>query len=156
MLEGARAAHPERDYTAVDPYTFGFLFRQAHGGSNTRRASFVDDTIPRVATADDAVQASVRVRNDGWETWGAGSCRIGVVVSVDPEATPAKAAPEARAEAVIAAPVPPGEAVDVPVSLTLPAGSGTFGLAYDVACGDAYFEDALAIPYRDTIVLGSK
>ena len=73
MTAGNRSAHPERDITVVDPYTFGFLFRQANGGSNASRASWMDDTIPRSATLGESVAAKVTVRNDGWDTWAATS-----------------------------------------------------------------------------------
>jgi hypothetical protein len=153
MFQTAQANHPDWDLTAVDPYTFGFLFRQANGGSNTQRASFLDDSLPRKARVGSTVQGIVRLRNDGWDSWSPTSCVLGLVVGKAPEVTPSKAAPGERTEVALPRSVGPGETVEVPVTLTLPSGLTAAPLSYDVSCGGGYFETALNVPYRDGITL---
>ncbi len=53
----------------LDAYTFYYLMRHHLGGNNNHRATWVEDTIPRVMTAGQSYPVSVTVRNDGWDTW---------------------------------------------------------------------------------------
>jgi MYXO-CTERM domain-containing protein len=155
MLVGARGANPERDYTLVDPYTFGSLLRRSLGGTNDRRASFLDDTIPRVSTRGQAVAATVTVRNDGWDGWTAAGCHLGVVLGSADGATPAVPLGETVVTAPLPADVAPGASTTVDVSLTMPQGLGLAHLAYDVACGGSYFEAAGNIPYQDGVAIAA-
>eukprot|EP01113_Clastostelium_recurvatum_P007970 TRINITY_DN13732_c0_g1_i4.p1 TRINITY_DN13732_c0_g1~~TRINITY_DN13732_c0_g1_i4.p1 ORF type:complete len:563 (-),score=135.34 TRINITY_DN13732_c0_g1_i4:304-1992(-) len=53
----------------VDPYTLGYLARSFFGGNNNDRATYMDDTIPRLATSAWKGDVQVTVRNEGWNTW---------------------------------------------------------------------------------------
>jgi hypothetical protein len=153
MLDGAKSQNPERDYTLVDPYTFGFLLRRSLGGANVARASWLDDTIAREATPGQMVSATVTVRNDGWDSWAAARCALGVVVGALAGAIPDAPQGETVIQAALPKDVAPGEQVDVPVTLTMPAELGTYALAYDLACGGSYFDSTGNIPYQDSLAI---
>ncbi len=151
MVAQNRSAHPERDITVVGPYTFGYLFREASGGSNTQRASWIDDTLSRSPKAGAPIKGTVTVRNDGWETWAKDSCSLGLVVSPNRDASPMS--PESATVVMAALPkdVAPGASIEVPVTLTAPAQAGSYAIAYDMRCS-AWFEAALNLPYHDDVV----
>ncbi len=152
MVAASRAFHPERDLTAVDPYTFGYLYRQWSGGANTSRASWLDDTLPRAAAPGASLAGSVRVRNDGWETWSASACKLGVVVSGSADATPSSPAGATVATFALPADASPGAAVDVAVTLAVPKNAGKYAISYDMSCG-GWFESALNLEYHDALVV---
>jgi hypothetical protein len=61
----------------LDAFTFYYLMRHYLGGNNNHRATWVNDTIPRLMTAGQIYPVTVTVRNDGWDTWGqAGQYRL--------------------------------------------------------------------------------
>jgi len=53
----------------LDAFTFYYLMRYYLGGNNDHRATWVNDTIPRIMAAGQTYPTSVTVRNDGWDTW---------------------------------------------------------------------------------------
>jgi hypothetical protein len=152
VLEGARQSHPERDYSPVDPYTLGYLFRQARGGANTHRASWVADTLARTALPGEVLSGTVTVRNDGWDLWLPNACELGVVLTGD-GTTPSLAAEGAVVFAPLPAAAGPGEEVVVPVQGLAAPGAGAASLSYDVRCGGTWFEERLQIPYLDTVAV---
>lgn len=81
-----RDDHPTRKYRFVDPYSFFYLARKQLGGANTHRASFREVSLESPAQLGKAPHLSLRVRNDGWDTWRAGKHRIGLHVSSEPPA----------------------------------------------------------------------
>ncbi|HQL61369.1 MAG TPA: GxGYxYP family putative glycoside hydrolase [bacterium] len=56
-------------YEIVDPYTFFFLLRENLGGSNESIAQYIDHNVPQRLSVGQTFQATVRLRNDGWDTW---------------------------------------------------------------------------------------
>jgi hypothetical protein len=53
----------------LDAYTYYYLMRYYLGGNNNYRATWINDTIPRVMEAGQTYSVTVTVRNDGWDTW---------------------------------------------------------------------------------------
>ncbi len=52
-----------------DIYTYYYLLRYYLGGDNYYRATWIDDTLPRIMETGESYNVSVTVRNDGWDSW---------------------------------------------------------------------------------------
>jgi hypothetical protein len=50
----------------LDPIKLGYLARIQFGGSNDNRVAYIGDTIPSSIGAGTTINASVTIRNDGW------------------------------------------------------------------------------------------
>nr|MBP9114227.1 hypothetical protein [Polyangiaceae bacterium] len=153
ILAANRTLHPERDYTAVDPYTFGYLFRRLNGGTNTRRASWMSDDLPRALLPGDKRVVNFAVRNDGWDMWSAAACVLGVLFSTDDDVSPKSGAPLLIP---LSKDTAPGEVVKWSAAIDAPTGEGKYTMSYDLRCAGAWFEDANNIVYKDAVEVVAK
>lgn len=150
---------PDLDYTFCDPGTFARLTRAHFGGDNTDIATWLFDTAPETMHAGREYGFEVAVRNDGWNTWRAGSgaedaSAHRAAVGFSPE--------EIRSERFsrVALPrdVPPGDSVVLRVRLTVPERPGTYYLFQDMTHGPDWFSARGGSPaFRAvTVVEGSE
>ncbi len=73
LLQTLKTQRPDLNYEAVDPYTFFYLYRQHLSGgdmlANYYLPNFISDTIPREIQPGVSYNATITLRNDGWDTW---------------------------------------------------------------------------------------
>lgn len=74
-----------RNYHIVDHRTFAYLYRQAHGGSNDNRNTFINVDVPIQVRVGEKVLAQLEIRNDGWNDWSDEFTVLAVVESQDME-----------------------------------------------------------------------
>ncbi len=117
----------------LDPFTFYYLMRHHLGGNNNHRATWIEDTIPRVLTAGDTYAVTVTVRNDGWDTW-----RDSADYGLGHAFLPPGQAPIAADYAATVHPLPggadvnPGQTAVFSFDLTAPAAPASYDLYYDM------------------------
>ena len=140
----------------LDCYTYYYLMRYYLGGSNNYRATWVDDTIPRVMAAGQTYPVTVTVRNDGWDTWSEGSAyRLGYatvnsgVIPVNGDYGPQRA--------TLPASVIPGATTTFSFNLTAPAVNGNYDLYYDMVQdgGASWFHDNGNIEWKNEIIVAT-
>jgi hypothetical protein len=144
--------NPAYKFRIVDPFTFFALMRREAGGSNKYRASYLDVDInpPKVGQK---IPITIKLRNDGWETWVAGGTnnyRVGFDLS-----TVRREAREATAytiRAALSADVPPGGTTTVTVELPAILDTNVRHLQVDVVReGVTWFETRGDVPLQLTL-----
>ena len=144
--------NPTYKFRIVDPFTFFALMRREVGGSNKYRASYldVDFNPPKVGQK---IPITIKLRNDGWETWFAGGTnnyRVGFDLS-----TVRREAREATAytiRAALSADVPPGGTTTVTVELPAILDTNVRHLQVDVVReGVTWFETRGDVPLQVTL-----
>lgn len=123
----------------VDPRTFFYLVRTHLGGENTRRATWLFDTLARRLDADAIVSFQIGIRNDGWDEWTAtGEQAVAVAVECvrdEPRRKPGHVA--------LPRDVPPGDAVVLNIELEVPEERGEWFFRAELVRGkDDWFADA--------------
>jgi hypothetical protein len=140
----------------LDCYTYCYLMRYHLGGSNNYRATWVDDTIPRVMAAGQTYPVTVTVRNDGWDTWSEASAyRLGYA-TVNSEVIPNNGN-YGPARAILPNSVAPGETVTFSFNYTAPAVNGTHDLYYDMVQdgGVSWFHENGNIEWKNEIIVAT-
>ncbi len=146
--------HPSRRYRFVDPFAFFYLARKSLGGSNSYRASFREVALESPALVGKAPHLSLRVRNDGWETWTAGKHRLGLHVSSTPPVPRSLPSDSGGYPTRVSLPanVPPGGEVALDADLPAPASTGVWYVQADlVEEGVTWFETQGDIPMLLTL-----
>lgn len=152
---------PERKARFVDPYSFFYLARAAQGGANTHRASYRVVAWNSPAAVGKPAHVTLKVHNDGWETWNAAApnpYRVGANVSVsapaprtlpsDPAGYPVRVS--------LAADVPPGGDAMVDLDLPAQAAEGGYIVQIDmVQEGVTWFETEGDIPLQRALVIAT-
>lgn len=153
-----RQRYPDRNYEAVDPYTFFNLIKTKYGGNNNFKESFLSDTIPKKMEAGKTYNVEVVARNDGGDTWvtgradqknfklGKSMVRMGMEHTVDSyNAT-------GRAEMPAGTVVGPGHKVEFSFAIKAPATTGKYSFQYDMMQElTTFFYDQGNIPFTKTI-----
>ncbi len=123
--------HPTLAARFVDPYAFFYLAKHQLGAAIAKRASYLDFVLPSPEPGAPSI-LTLKVRNDGWDTWKAGKFRLGAHL--------ADAPPRVRTL--------PSQAGAYPIRVDLPA---------DVAPGKSVTLDvplpALALGMKQTVQL---
>jgi hypothetical protein len=143
----------------VDAYTFYYLYRYYNGGNNNYRATWVNDTIPRIMAIGKTYQTTVTVRNDGWDTWTEASAyRLGYAI-VGSGTDPSNADYDLHGRFTIptGTSVAPGQTSTFTVIITAPAVLGNYDLYYDmVRDGFTWFRTVNNIPWKKEIIVAAK
>jgi len=75
MEQKAGSGHNHR---FLDAYSYYYLMRYYLSGNNNYRATWINDTAPKIMQAGRTYPITVTVRNDGWDTWNeSNSYRLG-------------------------------------------------------------------------------
>jgi hypothetical protein len=144
--------NPSYKFRIVDPFTFFTLMRRQVNGSNKYRASYLDVDFdpPQVGQP---IPITIKLRNDGWETWVAGgpnNYRVGFDLSTEPRQARGPTAYTVRA--ALNADVPPGGTTTVTVNLPAIPDTTTRYLQVDVVReGVAWFEGKGDVPLQVTL-----
>lgn len=146
--------HASRRYRFVDPYSFFCLARRQLGGSNNHRASYREVSIESPAPLGKAPHLSLKVRNDGWDTWKKGTYRVGLHVAPtppEPRSLPSDAAGYPT-RLSLSADLLPGEEVALDADLPAPNSTGKWYVQGDVVEeGVTWFETQGDIPMLLTL-----
>ena len=144
--------NPSYKFRIVDPFTFFTLMRRQGSGSNKYRASYldVDFDAPKVGQT---IPITIKLRNDGWETWVAGgpnNYRVGFDLSIEPRQARGPTAYTVRAS--LNADVPPGGTTTVTVNLpALPDTEARYLQVDVVREGVTWFESKGDVPLQVTL-----
>ena len=140
----------------VDAYTFYYLLRHYLGGNNNYRATWVNDTIPRIMEAGEDYSVTVTVRNDGWDSWSAAnSYGLGHAI-VSPGVTPTYTDYDSRGRAYIpgGTMIGTGQMVTFSFTITAPSTNGNYDLYYDmVRDGVTWFREQNNIEWKKEIIV---
>ncbi|MFI4912143.1 MAG: hypothetical protein ACIAQZ_10805 [Sedimentisphaeraceae bacterium JB056] len=140
----------------LDAYTFYYLLRYYLGGNNNYRATWVNDTVPRVLANGDTYNATVTVRNDGWDTWSE-SNNYRLSYAIVPKGTePDGSDYDANGRFYITGTVAPGESYDFSVSIDSPTTNGNYDIYIDmVRDGVTWFRSANNIEWRGDVIVAT-
>lgn len=139
----------------LDAYTFYYLMRHYLDGDNDYRATWVDDTVPRIMAAGSAVPVQVTVRNDGWDAWTAGAgYALGLAI------VPAGQTPNAQdyaAQPLVSLPagqrVSTAQNVVFSFTVTAPATTGNYELYYDMTGPEGWFRAQHNIEWKQPVIV---
>ena len=152
-------SQPTRRYRFVDPFSFFALARRQMGGANTHRASFREVTVPAVVATNATAPISLRVRNDGWETWqaaGPNAYRVGIHLadsSPDPGALPTDPAGY-PVRIALPSDVVPGEEITLSADVPAANHAGRWTIQLDVVQeGVTWFETRGDIPAQRSLAV---
>lgn len=168
VADAVRAQIPAA--TTVDPITLLYLFRQGSSSPSVRsRVSVLAHTLPRRVARGAAIDATILVRNDGWDAWapasavGGGACDASAVAGRSCErlafgVTPGSVQPTGLGtpptfsyseRVAFEGVVYGGEQVTLPLSFTAPSAPGTYTLQLDVVSeGLRFFEVSGNVPWQ--------
>lgn len=118
----------------LDAYTYYYLLRYYLGGTNNYRATWINDTTPRLMQVGRTYNIDVTVRNDGWDTWSENAYyRLGYAI-VSPTSTPEHSDYDSRGRFKIpgGVSIAPGQNVTFSVSVVAPSTTGNYDLYFDM------------------------
>jgi hypothetical protein len=152
-------ANSDHNHRFLDCFSFYYLLRHYLGGTNTYRATWVGDTIPRIMAAGQTYPVTVSVRNDGWDTWtAAGGYTLGHAI-VAAGISPATSDYDASAHHPLpsSTTVAPGETVMFAFSITALAVNGTYDLYYDMVRENVtWFRQQNNIEWRQSLIVAAR
>ncbi|MCE5339992.1 MAG: hypothetical protein LLF92_02525 [Planctomycetaceae bacterium] len=140
----------------VDAYTFYYLLRYYKGGNNNYRATWVDDTIPRILEKGKNYPVTITVRNDGWDTWSeAGAYRL--AYAIVPKGTePENEDYDGNGRFTINGTVAPGQSYTFNVGIVAPGTIGGYDIYYDmVRDGVTWFKAANNIEWKNDLIVAN-
>lgn len=152
-------SHSDRKVRFVDPFTFFYLARKQMGGDNAHRASYTAVQWDSPVASGQMSHVTLRVRNDGWETWRAAppnQYRLGLHVAdkaPDPRALPSDPAGY-PVRLSLPHDVIPGAEVELQADLPPRTEPRTYVVQADmVEEGVTWFETAGDIPLQRSLVV---
>lgn len=158
QLQTKQNAYTSNNHQFLDAYSFFYLLKYYLGGSNYYRATWVNDTIPRIMAAGTSYSVTVTVRNEGWDTWtNSTAYRLGHAI-VASGATPAYSDYDSRGRVTIpgSGSVAPGDTVTFSFTITAPSTTGYYDLYYDmVRDGITWFRNYNNIEWKMPIIVAS-
>ena len=145
----------------VDPFSFFYLARAAQGGANTHRASYRVAAWESPVAVGEPAHVTLKVHNDGWETWNAAApspYRVGAHVASSAPGVRTLPSDPAGYPLRISLPsdVPPGGEATVDLDLPAQAAAGSYVVQIDmVQEGVTWFETAGDIPLQRSLVVAT-
>ncbi len=102
----------------VSPLEAAFLVRILEGGDNDYIATYINDTLPRVASSGSGFSASIAIRNDGWNTLSRKSVFLNVTIASHTQTV------------LLPSDINSGQTIIVTGNFRYPVFKGTFELQY--------------------------
>ncbi len=146
IREGLAKARPDCKFEFVDPYTYFYLLRHHLGGSNTMRATYTFDTMPKKLATGRRYKIKIGVRNDGWDEWKAsGRDSVRLAISLGENDVAFYNLPHD---------VKPGQGAVVDAEVVALSKLGKHSYRLDLVRGNRkYFSEAYDTPWESTVLV---
>lgn len=155
LVRRLKELKPEYNFEAVDPFTFGYLMRKSMGGENVKRASWLENNLPRMIQKGRDFEVRLKIRNDGWESWK--SSRTDSQTYYAPVVFIQKKNGEKAGEwwgSLGADTVGPGEMTETVVRVRAPEVAGEYEIKLDMVHNQVgWFSDAGDVPWYKKVVV---